>query len=556
MADDMVTHRVRDSKGQLHEFRAPKEWGPQEVLAGAEEYFGKGVSAPNFGPETMKESLAKASADMGFGKSVIAGIGTKIMDVDTRIRQLLGLDISPQEQQAAQAGRDAPGPVQAGRLAGDVGLGAAVMPATILGNAAAGAAQRFLTDPVLPGESGAQNALEGLIGGGAGSAMFKAGSRLLRPVTPSPNVRTLMDEGIIPTIGEAARSGGSRAGQTLGAMEDAATSYFGLGQSIGAARKRAGVNELGRAVLARATPRGMSVTNRIGREGLEETADTISEVYTNALNNIRMVRGDQQFVRDMRSAVSNATRGLTGDDAKAVREAIQGIIGDREGQVVGAYTSDVAKRVDADLGQRIRDFAKEGKSNSRLMADAVRAAQRVWRDLIRRNAPDQSTRDMLDDANRAFANYIRAERASNKSGAGLGEFDAAQLAQAVRETAEGGVRKPGHARGKALMQDLSDPAKDVLSTRLGESGTTPRALLGYLTGAGLGAAAYGNEQVGGPSPLTFMLGAAALGPLMYSRTASRYALGDLLPGQNLGATFLENASPLGGLVGRSVYGKE
>lgn len=557
----LANARLRESQffvqlpdGRVDRVNAPANASPQEVLTQAESMFGRGVTLmPNAGPETFKESMAKASEDMGFGQSVIAGLGTKIMDADARIRQLLGYQLDPKEQQAVTAGRDAPGAVQAGRLAGDIAIGAPALPQTILGNALAGAGQRFLTDPVLSGESGTQNALEGAIGGAAGSALLKAGSRVIRPITPSPDVRTLLNEGIVPTIGEAARSGGSKTGQVAGAIEDAATSYFGIGQAIGSARQRAGVQELGRAVLARATPQGMDVTSQLGREGLAETAEKISQRYTDALNNIKLVRGDAAFVRDMRVAVRDATRGLTGDDARQVQEIIQSIISDRQGQVIGAYTPDVAKRVDADLGQRARDFFNKDGSNNRLIGEAIRASQKVWRDLIRRNAPDQATRDMLDDANRAFANYIRAERATNKSGAIHGEFNATNLAQAVRETSGGGSRKTLHGRGEALMQDLSDPAKAVLSTRLGESGTTPRALLGYLAGAGLGAAAYGNEQVGGPTPLTFLLGAAAASPLLYSRAASRYALGDLLPGQNIGATFLENASPLGGLIGRSVY---
>jgi hypothetical protein len=316
------------------------------------------------------------------------------------------------------------------------------------------------------------------------------------------------------------------------------------------------VQELGRAALARATPTGVPVTQRIGREGLDDTYNAISQRYDDSLSRIGIIREDQAFRQEIASRVNNAITGLPQPRATEVRDIITNIIANRQSPVVGHYTADIAKQVDSALGARVRDFRNASNDpDARMVANAIQGAQQAWRDLIRRNAPDQATRDMLDDANRAFANYIRVERATGKSAAEHGEFNATQLHQAVRETSGGGARKANWSRGDALMEDLSDPAKAVLSSKLGESGTVPRAVTTALLTGGFGGAAYGSQQSDMPNPITGLLIGAALSPALYSRAASRYAIGDLLPAnvQNTLAEFMRASAPAAGLAGRIFY---
>ena len=364
--------------------------------------------------------------------------------------------------------------------------------------------------------------------------------------------------GIIPTIGESARAGNTTIGNVVGRLEDTLTSFPGIGQVIQASRHRAGVQELGRAALRRATPRGVTPTERTGFEGLDDTYNLISQQYNRALDRIGVVRTHPQFLPDLERRVNAALQesGLPRQDAQAAREMIRSLIANRESPMVGTYTAEVAKRVDEDLGARIRDFANTAHANSssRGTANALREAQRAWRDLINRNAPDDATREMLSDANRAFANYVRVEKAATKPGAIGGEFHPTQLSQAVRETAR------RNRRGQEpLMQDLSDPARDVLRSVLSESGTVPRALTGgMLLAGGAGGAAVTNDKLGGPDALTGALAATALSPLLFSRGASRYAIGDLLPMnvQNILADLASASAPLGSVIGRAVYPKE
>lgn len=553
MADRIAKVRLPD--GRVARFTVPEGTSPQDVLTFAENYLGKGLTTSHV--ETMGESMAKAGESMG-PKALIAGAGTRLNEAALRVKQILGFDLTPQEKADVEAGRSATGLAAAGRVAGDIAMGAPVVPASLPGAIAAGAAQSFLTNPLLGSESGVQNAIAGGAGGGAGNLAMRALGGVFRPITPSDDVQALLREGIVPTIGEAAASGGGRIGQMVNRLEESATSLPGAGQVISGARRRAGVEELNRAVFARATPAGIQPTQMTGRVGLQETYDAISGRYDEALTRIGVIRDpNNTFAPDMQRRVGQAVTGLTQDRIQEVQGIIQNIIGGRQSPVAGAYTADIAKQVDSELGARIRDFRNSAGNDNRLMANAIQAAQGAWRDLIRRNAPDQATRDMLDDANRAFANYIRAERAVGKSAAEHGEFNATQLNQAVRETSAGGARRSEYARGNALMEDLSDPAKAVLSTRLGESGTVPRALLaGGIMGAAGGGAAY-NEQAGGPGALTGVLAAAAASPLLYSRAFSRYALGDLFPGmQNTLADLAAASVPYAGLAGRAINSRD
>ena len=103
--------------------------------------------------------------------------------------------------------------------------------------------------------------------------------------------------------------------------------------------------------------------------------------------------------------------------------------------------------------------------------------------------------------------------------------------------------KAGFARGDAVMQDLSDPAVNVLGRSVPDSGTAGRALVGVgLLGAG-GAA---NEFYGGPGYLS----ALAAAPLMYSRAGSRYMVGDHR-GQKKLADLLREAAPYASQAGRA-----
>lgn len=497
-------------------------------------------------PESLK-SEAQSRSTMG---QALAGVGTAVNDAAMRLKQLSGNKLTPVETADVQAGRQlrqVSTPALLGGIGGQIGMTYPIAPTTLAGNAAAGGAMGSLMEPVLDGESTGKNVLRGAAGGGLGYAALKGLGMLAQPIQQSAPVQALLKQGIVPTVGEAARSAKNFGGRLIGQIEDAATSIPGIGQIVQGARSRAG-EELQRAAIGRATPKGIEPTALIGREGIEETASEVSDAYRMALDKIGTVSLDKRFLDSSPQIVQKAVA-LNPEQKAQIGDLVEQIISSRVNPAAGAVPADVAKVIDADLGSYVRDFSRSSQASERRMADVVREIQTQWRDLIRRNAPDEATAKSLDEANRAFANLLRVEKASIKSTKEGGEFTPTQLNQAVRELTP---NKRTFAKGNSLMQDLSDPAAQVLTSRLGESGTIPRGLvagttLGLLGGGG----AVANEQMQGPEWLTKLaLGTALLGPA-YSRAGSRYMLGDLIPGQQLISQALNTAAPYGGQLGRA-----
>ena len=155
----------------------------------------------------------------------------------------------------------------------------------------------------------------------------------------------------------------------------------------------------------------------------------------------------------------------------------------------------------------------------------------------------------LTAINTGWANFKRLERASSSLGVEDGTFSAAQLQNAVKAL----DRSKDHgkfARGQAFMQDLSDPAKNVLGSRVPNSGTADRLLnLPNVVTAGVGASV---------SPWT--LAAPALGYGAYTPPAQALLRGMVSrrPGFAQPVAGLLNRSfpmlsPAGGLLGIEVF---
>lgn len=482
--------------------------------------------AVSFGPQSMAQSISQELASRTGPEKFFAGVGTTVNDAAMRLKQLTGGTLTPQETADIQAGRQVrqqSGAALAGGIGGQVAMTYPIAPGTLLGNVATGGTLGAVLEPTLQGETTLGNVGRGAAGGGLGYGALKALSGAASHAAQIPAVRTLLDENIIPTVGQALRSTRTLFGRTFAGVEDAATSIPILGDIIKGARGRA-QEDVQRAALARATPAGTAPTQTLGRQGVEETYNAISDAYRVALDRIGTVRVDQQFINSAPQIVQRAMA-LNPSQRADVSNVVDQIISSRVNPAGGVVSAQVAKTIDSDLGTYARSYANSALASERQLGQVVGEVQNSWRDLIRRNAPDQQTADALDEANRAFANYKRVERASTKGTTTAGEFTPHQLSLAVREMSP---TQGSNARGGALMQDLSDPAAQVLTGRLGESGTIPRGIVfgGLLGGTG----ALANDQLGGPDVLTqALLIAAGLGPL-YSRTGTRFLLGDI-PGQ-------------------------
>lgn len=369
--------------------------------------------------------------------------------------------------------------------------------ATLAGRVAAGAGAGVASsalNPVASGDFWEEKGKQALIGGVAGGAVPIVTNALARVISPAasvnPNVQALRAEGVRPTIG-----------QTMGGManrvEEKLTSVPVLGDAISHARRRA-AEDVNRAAFNRALgpinqqlPRGMN-----GREAVQYADDAISAGYDRLLPRLT-ARADQAFQTELATLRQQVNTGaLDPRSARAFNRILQNDVLSKFGGQQ-AMTGETLKRVESDLGQQIARMHQSTDADQRLVGDALQEVQYQLRQMLVRQNPNQA--QQLGALNTAWANFKRVQRASSAIGAEDGIFSPAQLQNAVKAL-DRSKDKARFAEGNALMQNLSDPAKTVLGSKVPDSGTPGRLF------AGLGA-----MLAGGLNPVTAPAAAAVAG---------------------------------------------
>lgn len=491
------------------------------------------------GVDQFRAGAGKALVDIGRGVKQFVNLHntTEAPKIQAEIDEAKKLDASLMNTGAGMAGNIV-GNVAATAIPG-IGLqgaatraAASVLPAAIAPTVAAagtGAAITAATEPVASDESRGQKTAYGAIGGAAGDVAARGLARVAQPIMQSPAVRRLLDEGIVPTPGQAAG-----ANSFIGKMEQRLQSIPLVGDLVTGGRNRA-TAEFNEAALNRAMPDGARVQG-IGRGAVQQVEQVLSDGYNDVLRRIGTVNVQPQFLNAVRSTMTDPDLSLSLPMQQRLEQIVRGQILDRG----AALNADLAKRADANLGMFARGFSTSQDADQRMLGRALRDVQGAWRQNITANAGAAEVAD-LRELNRAFANFVRVERAAGSRGAAEGVFSPKQLEGAVRAM-DTSSRRGQFARGESLMQDLTDAGVPTLSHTVPNSGTPERAMLAMAAG-GAGA----NEYFGGPGYLSML----AASPLVYSRAGSRYMVGDL-PAQTALSELLRRTAPAASQVGRAI----
>jgi len=375
----------------------------------------------------------------------------------------------------------------------------------------------------------------GAVGGAGGTLAARGLARVAQPIVQSEAVKKLVSEGVVPTPGQAA-------GGLAARLENSIESLPLVGQIIKNSKNRAG-EELNLAALKRAVPAGYSENvTAVGRRGLEQADEILSQGYERVVPNISIKAGND-FRRALVEAGTGGERYLTEAAEKDLIRVLEGRVLNRipeNGEIPGR----LVQRMDSELGTIVREYSKSTDAAQRAFAGAVRDVQSELRTFIASQAKGSAAKE-LSELNRAFANLVRVEKAAGYVGPKEGVFSASQLQSAVR-AADPSRNKGAFARGNALMQDLSDPAKQVMGDVVPDSGTAGRLLTAAgMTGAGV------DTIFGSPGYLT----ALAASPILYSRAGARYMIGDLLPGQAAAAGAFGAAAPYTSILGMGLSGQ-
>lgn len=356
--------------------------------------------------------------------------------------------------------------------------------------------------------------------GAAGGKLAEVGlNRLGGAISPKvlPAVQKLLGEGVEMTPG-----------QILGGIaktaEDKLTSVPILGDMIQGARARS-LETFNRAAVSRVLkPIGAQLPEGVtGHEAVKFAGETVSKAYDDLLSKAT-AKSDKQFAMEMGKIAQEVRSTLPKDRAAQFEKTMRDLLTTKMAKN-GTMTGEQIKAAEAKLGLLSRQYGKSPDGDQQLLGQAYRDAQGELRELVERNNPAVAQR--LKAINTAFATLIRVERAAGSVGAEKGVFTPAQLHAAVKAS-DSSLRKKATARGQALMQEFAEDAKAVLPSKVPDSGTPGRIMMGLLTGGGLAGGAY----TGAVNPVALLAGAAGLAP--YTKVGGRL-VSDLLTKRPAGA---------------------
>lgn len=375
------------------------------------------------------------------------------------------------------------------------GAPAAATTAGKLGIAAATGATMSALTPVTEGDFTKEKLQQIAMGAGFGPAASVVGSAAARVVKPVANdaVKTLMSEGITPTPGQIL-------GGRWQVLEDKAQSLPLVGDAIASARRK-GLDELNTAAYARALePIGGKVPTTVGRDAVNDVRTQIGDAYDALLPKVQF-KADSQFAQDLQSLHGMAQNLPPEQAARFERVLKNQVIGKMTPQ--GSMDGATLKGIESDIGSLATGLRGDASFDNRQLGAALGEVQAAIRSNLERANPDYA--DALKATNTAWANFKRVQNASSKVGAEDGVFTPSQLQNAVR-TLDRSKEKRAFSEGDALMQDLSDPAKQVLASKYPDSGTAGRLLMngGVMGGAAMSPtvqALLGNPLLGGPAAL-------------------------------------------------------
>lgn len=494
---------MADPWGEFQDARPVKGADPWSEFADAKPA-AKAPAKPKAAPKrTLIEEAAGALANVNrgllVGDELVAGLGTAIDVVSGKAKSLGDIPNIYAQNMKTQRGIEddfAERRPNAASLAR--GTGAAATLAIPAGNAANIYAQspRLLNAARGAVAAGVQGAAAGLADrgtaqerlataskaaidpvtlglGAVGGALApaRAGQPRTKPV--SDNVKALRAEGVPLTPGQAY---GGAAKMT----EDAMTSTPILGTAIQDAR-RSGLERFNTAAANRA----LSHVNAKVPEGVKPGNDTIA--YVGDLLSLKYdallpkggVRADPGFADDVARNVVPVAETLTPQARDQLLSIVESRVNSRM-NTAGGMDGQTYQRVQSELKTLAGRFSGSTDADQRAIGDAITGISGALRDAAGRQ--NSSFGGQLKRLDRAYAEFKRVEGAASAVAADGGVFTPAQYQGAVR-AGDKTAGKRQFARGAALGQDFAGAAKDVLPSKVPDSGTAGRGMVGALATA-------------------------------------------------------------------------
>jgi len=341
-------------------------------------------------------------------------------------------------------------------------------------------------------ETAGRGALTGAAGYAVGAPLGELASRAVRPMPAAEQsaIRTLERENVRLTPG---MMGGDMARW----LEDSLSSIPFVGQVIRRAQREATedintaqINRSLRGAVTAADPHGEVLPPHLlggGHEAVDHAATRLSNAYEEILPKLR---GDlDPPLLDKIDRLKAAVADLPGNVDGALEKRFQKIVdvnlmrrASRDPATLGAMEGEAIKKAESELTRLTRDYLKDPSADIRDLGMHVGELQDALREMVMRHNPAEAP--ILKRINEGWANYVIARKAAGSTAAPNGQFNATQLHKAVKAS-DRSLDHGNFARGRALGQDLSGAAKQIIPARTPNSGTSERSMLGNILAGSL-----------------------------------------------------------------------
>ena len=332
--------------------------------------------------------------------------------------------------------------------------------------------------------SGGQGAAINAITGGVGQGLFDrlAQSAQRAAANPSP-ARILSREGVDLTPGQMAQSI-PVVGPMIRGIEDGASSIPFVGAPIAGARQQS-AESFSRSAINRALePIGERVPGNVrpGYDSVEYAQGVVSQRYDDVLSRTRF-DPDARFYDDLAASITRTLTDAGIPQSRTLTQQITNRVFRAMPESGSPLNGEQFKALESEFGNLARQNLEATDGAARALGRSYQAVQEALRDGLQRQNPELA--NQLREVNGAYARLMRVERAagSTASQANDGVFSPTQLGQAVGQM---GSRRAS-ARGDSLLQDLAVAGRNVVPSRVGDSGTATRGVVtGLIGGAAMG----------------------------------------------------------------------
>ncbi len=382
---------------------------------------------------------------------------------------------------------------------------------------------------------GAPAALAGSL---AGSGFANATGKVVRGVV-NPAAERLRARGIPLTAGEVLGGGWKKA-------QDAGTSVWGPGNLM-SARYGEGREALNRAAFNEAGAIVDTPINAVGRHAVQALDAAKSAAYGAALDPVTLDLTDPQFANDIRALGTQIMKIPNSDPRQVAFEALEGRIKNN----LDPGTSNMAGR---NFQEAYRGLSREGKEQrpySYEIGGVTRGGQDALASALERQNPGAYGGFLkANSANRHLSilqDALKAAKGQIEDGDAM--FTPAQLGTASTNNTAKFSGKLAAVDGSRPFDELITDSQQVMSQKIGDSGTAGRAMFG---GAMLGAGGLGYGADGGSGAAVGALTPLAIASLMNTRAGQTLLTKTLLeriaPFKKAGNYMIDRA-PVAGAVG-------